>query len=156
MTDERENDAVEELVTSSCWALLRGAGVGRLAVWVADHPEIFPVNYVVDHGTLVFRTAEGTKLSAALAEVPVAFEIDGYDAPGAAAWSVVVKGRAERISRSEELMDTVDLPLLPWQPGPKGSFVRIVPDAVTGRRFRVADPEVWRTPFSDAHRSSTE
>jgi uncharacterized protein len=49
-----------------CWALLRSQEAGRLAVLIADRPEIFPINYVVDHGTVVFRTAEGTKLAGAV------------------------------------------------------------------------------------------
>ena len=45
---------------------------------IADRPEIFPINYVVDHGTVVFRTAEGTKLAGAV-QRDVAFEADGYE-----------------------------------------------------------------------------
>ncbi|MFI7741973.1 pyridoxamine 5'-phosphate oxidase family protein [Kocuria rhizosphaericola] len=155
MTDTHGND-VEELAVNSCWELLRDAGVGRLAVWVEDHPDIFPINFVVDHGTLVFRSAEGTKIAGALTDVPVAVEIDGYDESSAKAWSVVVKGRAERIQQVQELMDTVDLPLFPWQTGQKGVFVRVVPGSVTGRRFPVADPGVWRTPLSGARRAPDE
>ncbi|GGG65281.1 pyridoxamine 5'-phosphate oxidase [Kocuria dechangensis] len=155
MTDEPAGH-VEELSSSACWELLRTARVGRLAVWVDDHPDIFPVNHIVDHGTLVFRTAEGTKLAAALSETPVALEIDGYDEGAAKAWSVVVRGRAEQIQRPQELMDTMDLPLLPWQAGRKGILVRIVPELVTGRRFPIADPEVWRTPFSGVRRAPSE
>ena len=69
---------------------------------------------------------------------------------------MVVKGRAERIEQIQDLMDTVDLPLFPWQPGPKNRFIRILPAVVTGRRFPVADPSVWRTPLSEAKRSSME
>ncbi|MFF0991591.1 pyridoxamine 5'-phosphate oxidase family protein [Kocuria nitroreducens] len=155
MTDTDGND-VEELAANSCWELLRDAGVGRLAVWVEDHPDIFPVNFVVDHGTLVFRSAEGTKIAAALTDVPVAVETDGYDESSAKAWSVVVKGRAERIQQVQELMDTLDLPLFPWQAGRKGVFVRVVPTLVTGRRFPVTDPGVWRTPLSETRRAPDE
>ena len=155
MTEEYE-ERIETLSASACWTLLRATGIGRLAVWVEDHPEIFPLNYAVDHGSLVFRSAEGTKLSGALSDVPVALEIDGYDEPTAEAWSVVVKGRAERIQQVQELTDTLDLPLFPWQAGRKGIFVRVVPSLVTGRRFPVADPEVWRTPLSGVRRSPDE
>ena len=155
MAQTHGND-VEELPVDSCWAMLGDAGVGRLAVWVEDHPDIFPVNFVVDHGSLVFRSAGGTKVTGALSDAPVALEIDGYDAPSGRAWSVVAKGRAERIEGVQELVDTLDLPLFPWQAGPKGIFVRIVPGLVTGRRFPVADPGVWRTPLSDVRRSSPE
>jgi alkylation response protein AidB-like acyl-CoA dehydrogenase len=56
---------VEILATDECWALLRSTEVGRLAVAIMNKPDIFPVNYLVDHGAVVFRTAEGTKLAAA-------------------------------------------------------------------------------------------
>ncbi|OXS83013.1 pyridoxamine 5'-phosphate oxidase family protein [Kocuria marina] len=155
MTD-KDTSEIEELPPHTCWDLLRGAGLGRLAVWVGDHPDIFPINYAVDHGTLVFRSGQGTKVSHALSEVPVAVEIDGYDAPTAKAWSVVVRGQAEQVRQLQDLVDTVDLPLLPWQAGQKGIFVRIVPDLVTGRRFPVADPGIWQTPLSQAPRSPME
>jgi uncharacterized protein len=147
---------VEELAVNECWALLRTHEIGRLAVWVQDHPEIFPLNYAVDHGTIVFRTARGTKVSAALSDALVALEVDGYIAESHEAWSVVIKGRAEGIREIGDLMDTVDLPLFPWQPETKNLFIRLVPTSVTGRRFPVADPDVWRTPFSNVRRSPTE
>jgi uncharacterized protein len=54
---------VTNLEVNVCWALLRSQEAGRLAVLIADRPEIFPINYVVDHGTVVFRTATGIKLA---------------------------------------------------------------------------------------------
>lgn len=143
----------EELAPHTCWALLRAASVGRLAVWVDEHPDIFPINYVVDQGTLVFRSAEGTKVAGATADVPVALEIDGHEDSPPEAWSVVVKGRAEQIRETQELVDTLDLPLFPWHAGTKGMFIRIVPDLVTGRRFPVADPAAWRTSLSAGRRA---
>lgn len=146
MTDQH-GSGLSELSTSACWELLRAGTIGRLAVWVEDHPDVFPVNYVVDHGTVVFRSAAGTKVLAALAEVPVAVETDGYDAASGEAWSVVVKGRAEQIRDTEELARTAELPLHPWEASPKGKFLRVVPTSVTGRRFPVADPGTWRSPL---------
>jgi uncharacterized protein len=151
-----EKSIVDELSESECWALLRTASVGRLAVWVADHPDIFPINFAVDHGTVVFRSAAGTKVSAAVADSPVALEADGYDQESAEAWSVVVKGDAEEVAGGQELLDTVDLPLFPWQGGDKGRFIRIVPTTTSGRRFPVADPSVWLTPLSGVKRASME
>src|SRR6476659_10821448 len=97
---------VEDVSQDACWALLRTTTVGRLAVWVGDHPDIFPLNYAVDHGTLVFRTGEGTKLGGALGEVPVALEADGVDAVSGMAWSVVVKGKAAAVTGIEGVLDT--------------------------------------------------
>jgi hypothetical protein len=151
-----ENSTVDELSESECWALLRTASVGRLAVWVADHPDIFPINFAVDHGTVVFRSAAGTKVSAAVSDSPVALEADGYDQESAEAWSVVVKGDAEEVTGGQDLLDTVDLPLFPWHAGDKGRFIRIVPTTTSGRRFPVADPGVWLTPLSGVKRAPME
>lgn len=147
---------VENLSESRCWELLRHAEIGRLAVWVQDHPEIFPLNFAVDQGALVFRTAEGTKVAAALGESAVALEIDGPSADADTAWSVVVKGRAQQITDTAGLMDTLRLPLFPWQGGEKGKFVRIVPTEVTGRRFPIVSPEWWRTPLQDVPPAAEE
>jgi nitroimidazol reductase NimA-like FMN-containing flavoprotein (pyridoxamine 5'-phosphate oxidase superfamily) len=132
-------DGVDVLPPPECWELLRQAQVGRLAIAIMDQPDIFPINHIVDHGTVVFRTAEGTKLAAAVLGTAVAFEVDGYDAARGEAWSVVVKGRAVEIQRIHELLAATDLPLFPWQVGPKGRFVRIEPDSITGRRFHVVE-----------------
>ena len=120
-------DGIVVLDTHTCLELLRTREVGRLAVSIADHPDIFPINYVVDHGTVVFRTAEGTKLAAALLGRGVAFEIDGYDPDAGDAWSVVMKGYAVEIEQMHEYFDALDLPLFPWHAGPKHRFVRIEP-----------------------------
>jgi nitroimidazol reductase NimA-like FMN-containing flavoprotein (pyridoxamine 5'-phosphate oxidase superfamily) len=127
---------VVDLDESRCWALLRAADVGRLAVAINEHPDIFPVNFVVDHGTVVFRTAEGTKLAAAVGH-DVAYEVDGIGQEGAVAWSVVIKGRAREVARLHESLEALDLPLRPWHRGPKPRVVRIEPDEVHGRRFTV-------------------
>jgi uncharacterized protein len=150
-----DSGSATELPANACWALLRSCEVGRLAVVVAERPEIFPVNYVVDHGSVVFRTATGTKLDRSV-ERAVAFEADGYVPERGEAWSVVVKGRAREISGGYELLDTADLPLFPWHAAPKQRFVRIVPEEITGRRFRVVDRAAWTTPWSDAPRSAPE
>jgi hypothetical protein len=156
MTEKAPPPETEVLDHHQCWDLLRRVSVGHLAVWVEDHPDIFPVNYTVDHGTLVFRSGAGTKLEAALGEVPVALEADGVDAGAGVAWSVVVKGQAAVVSRTEEVLDTVGLLLFPWEAGRKDHFVRIVPSSVTGRRFVVTPPLTWWSSLDDATRSGFE
>jgi nitroimidazol reductase NimA-like FMN-containing flavoprotein (pyridoxamine 5'-phosphate oxidase superfamily) len=137
------------LESNECWELLRSSDVGRLALWIDNQLEIFPVNFVVDHGSVVFRTAEGTKLAAAASAKAVAFEIDGYDADVVDAWSVVVKGRANVIEAQYELFAAVALPLFPWHAAPKQHFVRIEPDVVSGRRFHVVDRSAWGVVADD-------
>jgi nitroimidazol reductase NimA-like FMN-containing flavoprotein (pyridoxamine 5'-phosphate oxidase superfamily) len=151
-----ERSGVIVLEMNTCWALLRSAEVGRLATSDAGHPDIFPINYLVDHGTVVFRTGEGTKLAAAIASPDVAFEVDGYEPDAGEAWSVVVKGRAEEIKNMHEVLEAMTFPLFPWHAGPKHRFMRIVPDDVSGRRFHVVDPAAWRTSLTDAPHASPE
>jgi uncharacterized protein len=136
VTDPTEGVTVLE--ESACWTLLDSREVGRLAISVADYPDIFPINYLVDHKSIVFRTAEGTKFAAAVIAPRVAFEVDGYEPDVGEAWSVVIKGRAQEI-RMHERPDTMAFPLFPWHAAPKHRFVRIVPNDVTGRRFHVVN-----------------
>ncbi|NLA35803.1 MAG: pyridoxamine 5'-phosphate oxidase family protein [Actinobacteria bacterium] len=128
---------MEYLDESQCLELLASQEHGRLAIAIANHPDIFPINHVVDEGTVVFRTAEGTKLAAAVLGSSVAYEVDGYEPSEGIAWSVVVKGRAMEIEALEDLLRSEDLPLFPWHVSPKRRFVRIVPAEITGRRFHV-------------------
>src|SRR5215212_2238073 len=108
MTSATDRFGMTVLDAHESLALLRASVVGRLAVSITDHPDIFPINYVVDHGSIVFRTAEGTKLAAAVLGRGVAFEVDGYDEPSGEAWSVVVKGHAVEIERMQEIFDATD------------------------------------------------
>lgn len=129
------NDGVE-LSTSESWTLLRGVEVGRLAVVVDGHPDVFPVNHIVDNESVVFRSAAGTKL-AGCAGHQVAFEVDGYDTATSCAWSVVVKGQAVQVNRLYDVLEVLELPLFPWHSGPKPHFIRIEAGKITGRRFEV-------------------
>lgn len=131
-----ESQALRETTPAESWALLREGIVGRLAVIYDGAPEIFPVNYAVDHGTVVIRTAGGTKHEAARKR-RVAFEVDGYDLDAGEAWSVVLKGRAVEVHDVDEAIEVMSLPLLPWARGSKPHLLRVVPDSVTGRRFPV-------------------
>ncbi len=130
---------IEVLSDEECWQLLERTSVGRLAVDVGGQPDIFPINYLVDDGTLVFRSGAGTKLAAAVLMHHIAFEIDGYEPDAHTAWSVIIKGRADLIEKMDDVWQAEDLPLFPWLATPKPNFVRITPQSVTGRRFHVVD-----------------
>jgi uncharacterized protein len=135
-----DGGGVEVLDRQECWALLARSEIGRLAVAAAGEIDIFPLNFIVDDGTLVFRTAEGTKLVEVVLAGRVAFEVDGYEPEFGRAWSVVVKGSAELLDRWADIYHAQDLPLFPWNATPKERYVRIVPDRLTGRRFTVVRP----------------
>jgi len=136
MSSDESNAGIDLSATES-WALLRQTDVGRLAVVVDDRPDIFPVNYLVDHGSVVIRTALGTKFKGAVGHW-VAFEVDGYDVVTGSAWSVVLKGEGLEVNRLYDVLEVIELPLFPWHTAPKAHFIRIEPHSVTGRRFEVA------------------
>lgn len=146
----------EALETRDCWELLRENSMGRLAVWSVDHPEIFPLTYVTDGETVLFRTGPGKKLDAALGPAPVAFEIDGVDAGTNVAWSVMVRGRADATSPPLASSRSRAHRLLSWQPGTKDHFVRITPEVVTGRRFTVVPAHGEEISLDDATRSGLD
>ncbi len=129
----------ETMTTEECWERLGAASVARLAIAIAGKPDIFPINFVVDGASIVFRTGAGTKFAASALLHDVALEIDGYEPQQHTAWSVVVKGRAHEVERMDEVFAAEDLPLFPWVATPKPNFVRITPTEVTGRRFHVVD-----------------
>lgn len=138
-TSSNPGSGIDILDESECWNLLTTTSVGRLAVSIAEQPDIFPINYLVDDGSIVFRSGPGTKLAAAALLHHVAFEIDGYEPAQRTAWSVVVKGWASQIEKMQEVYAADDLPLFPWVAFPKPDFVRITPREITGRRFHVLD-----------------
>lgn len=127
--------AVGEASVEHCWHAIESAEFGRLAVVDPDAgPRIFPVNFVVDGTTILFRTAPGSKVDALTRHAEVAFEIDGFD--DEAAYSVVVSGRAERLESPNDIQAAESLPLTPWIPTLKLRWVRIRTTEVTGRVFR--------------------
>ena len=130
------DDGVNILPVSECWELLAGATLGRLVTSVSGQPEIFPVNYAVQRRTLLFRTAEGTKLASLVVGPAIAFEVDGISADRTEAWSVVVKGTAAEVDVFDVLDDSA-FPVFPWSATPKSRFVRITPESIDGRRFHV-------------------
>jgi uncharacterized protein len=135
MTADDETDLpVTVLSTEDTMALLSAVHLGRLVTVVAGRPEIFPVNYVVQHGTVLFRTAEGTKLFGTVMNSQVLFEADDHDAAGG--WSAIVRGTAHVLFGAEDIEDAERAGLYPWIATRKLRFVRITPTEVTGRRFR--------------------
>ncbi|WP_431803043.1 pyridoxamine 5'-phosphate oxidase family protein [Microbacterium sp. bgisy203] len=126
-------DPITRLTDRECWDRLSEQELGRLVTHVGDVLDIFPVNYVVDNGTLLFRTAEGSKLTELTINDEVLFEVDEHTDTDA--WSVVVRGTARRLLTADEVSEADALPLKPWIPTVKYNYVRIVPTSVSGRDF---------------------
>lgn len=124
---------ISVLSETECWKLLRSVALGRLVTVVDGQLEIFPVNFVVQGRTLLFRTAEGTKLVSAVINDNVLFEADEHNV--AEGWSVIVKGLARTLRTDEEIAEAEQAQLLPWTATVKRHYVRIRPVSVTGRGF---------------------
>jgi nitroimidazol reductase NimA-like FMN-containing flavoprotein (pyridoxamine 5'-phosphate oxidase superfamily) len=133
MTDE----VVTELTSEECWEMLRNEEFGRLAYRLVDEVHITPINYSVQGGSLLFRTAEGNKLLAVVMGSEVAFEIDRYDEESAR--SVVVRGTA-RLLPEDEAHRADNVPLRPWTTTLKYNVVEIQPKVVSGRAFELSRP----------------
>ena len=128
---------VTVLSEEECWEFLRSQEFGRLAFHLAEQVHIAPLNYAVDDDTLLFRTAEGSKLLAVVMNPDIAFEVDRYDDETAV--SVILRGSA-RLLEEDEAHRSENVPLRPWVPTLKYNVVEIRPTELSGRRFELAKP----------------
>lgn len=122
---------VLSLDEADCYIRLRSRSLGRIAVKIADDLVILPVYYAVMGDDIIFRTASGTKLDAAVLKIKVAFEVDGVS-PG---WSVLVRGHAEEIRNQSEQVHARMLLGNDWPAGEREQLVRIRAETVTGRKL---------------------
>jgi len=125
---------ITDLSESESWKLLAGVELGRLITSVGGQPEVFPVNFVTQDQTILFRTAEGTKLSSVVVNQDVVFEADDHNMTEG--WSVIIKGRAQVLDTRAEIEEAEQAQLLPWIPTLKLHYVRVTPREISGRRFR--------------------
>ncbi|MFU8840232.1 MAG: pyridoxamine 5'-phosphate oxidase family protein [Nitriliruptoraceae bacterium] len=139
MTKATDRHGLEVLPLNQCLSLLRSRPLGRLAYVAAGSPVVVPVNHLVDGATVVLRTVAGGKLDAGIAGETVAFQLDDHDPARGTGWSVLVQGRAEVVDDPELLAryrDKLDSWAIADGEGEGVSWLRIVPDEVSGRRLR--------------------
>ncbi len=127
-------EPVTVLDEDESWELLSSAALGHLVTCAGSRPEIFPVNFVAQRPTVLFRTAEGTKLLGSVINKHVAFEADSHSLDEG--WSVIVQGTAEVLSTSAEIAEADRAGLRPWVATLKLRYVRIHAESISGRRFR--------------------
>ena len=141
-----DDEPVGQMTTDECWEMLRANEFGRLAFHLAGEVHLTPINYAVDHDTLLFRTAEGSKLLGVVMNPDVAFEIDEFDEHHAR--SVVLRGVARKLEEDEEHR-AENVPLRPWVPTLKYDVVEIRPTEITGRSFELSRPWLHMVPERD-------
>lgn len=132
------DNPIKILSEDESWELLSTQKVGRLATNVGGVVDLVPINFVVDGGEIVFRTAAGIKLAGLTVNGSVVFEVD--EVGEEEGWSVVVHGTARALDRDADIEAAEKLTLKPFVPTVKRTFVRIHPETITGRAF-VFGPE---------------
>ncbi len=130
-----DHAGLEILPFDECLRLLASVPVGRVGFFADGELVVLPVNHVIDGQDPVFRTAHGSKLSAAEGQNLAAFEADHYDVQARTGWSVLVIGRAEVVYDEAEVQRLNSRGLHPWVTAVERPFwIRIRATSVSGRR----------------------
>jgi hypothetical protein len=137
---------LDELDRGECLRLLAGQVIGRVVFTDSAMPAAQPVNYLLNGEEVLFRTANGSKLAAAVRRAVLGFQSDQIDPASATGWSVL------GIGQSYEITDPARLELLertlptPWAPGQGVHTIAIPLTRLTGRILRThPDNEIPRT-----------
>ena len=129
-----EQGPISVLDDTEAWNRLSSVQLGRLVTSFGGQLEIFPVNFVTQNGTVLFRTAEGTKLFTTVMNEKVLFEADDHTADEG--WSVILRGTARMLTGAEEIHEAEGAGLMAWVPTEKLRFVRVTPTEISARHFR--------------------
>lgn len=117
---------------SACLSLLGTRSIGRLGFSAGALPVVFPVNFVLDGESVVFRTESGEKLRAAEQGAVACFQADDIDPFSHTGWSVLVTGRLGVVGEDRGEWAR-SLPLVPWGPARSGVFVELPVELASGR-----------------------
>lgn len=135
--DAKAERSLEKLDADACMGLLRTQPVGRIAVTGAHgFPLVYPVNYAIESGEIVFRTSQN--MEHLLDHSIVTFEVDSFDPETRAGWSVMAHGSLVPHHEpgsfdAEGILPTTGA--VPWAPGERKIWMRLVPEVVSGRRI---------------------
>lgn len=136
-----DHAGVEVLEYAECLRLLFGRRIGRVAFVEDGELTVLPVRYLLHDGRIVFRSAVGAKLDAAIRQAAVAFEVDSWDDEQRSGWSVLIHGTAHRVSDNAEEETLEQLGLEAWVQSPQPThWIEIRPLEITGRAVPSRDP----------------
>jgi Pyridoxamine 5'-phosphate oxidase len=136
MTAQRR---LEALPRAESLRLLSTVSLGRLVFTHLALPAIRPVNHAVEGEQVVIRAYLGTAISAAVGQrsgTVVAYEADLIDPDTHLGWSVIIVGRASRLTDQDEAARYRGL-LRPWVVDGADDLIVIQADMVDG--FRLVD-----------------
>lgn len=124
------------LSESECWKLLDIHDLGRIALMIDGWPQVFPINYAVAEGAVLFRSAPGAKAS----HGPGArgcFEIDGWSERSGIGWSVMAHGTIRDVTHATDRQAVAlrEVRLHPAAPGVRDHLLALMVGRISGRRF---------------------
>lgn len=130
---------ITELDVDECLERARTGSVGRIALRTEAGLAIYPVNYVVDGESFVFRTLPYGVIANSAHDADVAFEVDRLDERTHAGWSVLAVGTCHRVEdpaevrmlRDEHHPDA-------WAGGHRNLYFRVEWRSLTGRQVGAA------------------
>jgi nitroimidazol reductase NimA-like FMN-containing flavoprotein (pyridoxamine 5'-phosphate oxidase superfamily) len=123
------------LSEQACRELLEIARIGRVLVSMDAMPAALPVNFRVVAGEIAFRTAPGSKLSAAVDHTVLGFEVDDFDEQRRSGWSVLVVGTSRVATEPDEIAELDRAGLDSWWMAPSARYVLIEIQRISGRRI---------------------
>ncbi len=128
---------LEALPRAESLRLLSSVSLGRLVFTHLALPAIRPVNHAVAGEQVIIRAYLGTAISTAVrgqSGTVVAYEADLIDPDTHLGWSVIVVGRATRLTVKAEAARYGEL-LRPWVDGGADDLIAIQADMVDGFRL---------------------
>lgn len=128
---------LETLPRAESLRLLSTVSLGRLVFTHLALPAIRPVNHAVAGDQVIIRAYLRTAISAAVGDrsgTVVAYEADLIDPDTRLGWSVIIVGRATRLTNQAEVARYRDL-LQPWVADGMDDIIAIQADMVDGFRL---------------------
>jgi nitroimidazol reductase NimA-like FMN-containing flavoprotein (pyridoxamine 5'-phosphate oxidase superfamily) len=123
------------LTAAECRILLDSQEVGRVVFLDGPGPVALPVNYALDAGDIVFRTASCSSVLASTYLSRVSFEVDDFDDVRREGWSVLATGRITEVDDDAELLRLEELGVMPWAEEGRTRYLRLNVLTITGRRL---------------------
>ena len=128
---------LEALPRAEALRLLSTVSLGRLVFTHLALPAIRPVNHAVAGEQVIIRAYLGTAISAAVGDrsgTVVAYEADLIDPDRHLGWSVIIVGRATRLTDQAEAARYREV-LQPWVADGADDIIAIQADMVDGFRL---------------------
>ena len=84
---------------------------------------------------VVFRSEEGSEVSAIGSDAVGGFEVDRIDDAMSEGWSVLASGTIKPICATDQLQKVIALGIEPWAGGERWTYFRVVVTGLSGRRI---------------------